>query len=377
MTNENPAQSGTPFSGNRLMSLIRLQITHFRNIRSADLSLCGEVNLFVGPNASGKTSLLEAIDCLSRGRSFRARLPTQLTTHGESSLTLFGQVDSGSGRISALGMELGRARRMLRRDGRTVDTVESYAAALPVQTMHPLSHVIINGPPGHRRAFMDWGVFHVKQGDIRSWREYTRVLRQRNLLLSRGGGDREIEAWDEALTNSAERLDQARAGYVSQIEPLCAQLAEEFLDGAQVGLRYRRGWSEGTDLASTLRETLDRDRQLGHTGNGPHRADLQITLSGRSARDFASRGQQKLLVVVLLLAQLRAFTASGSIRPTLLVDDLAAELDPARRERVIERLAELPAQVILTALERNALDLSRWCETRVFHVKHGGFEELV
>jgi len=154
-------------------------------------------------------------------------------------------------------------------------------------------------------------------------------------------------------------------------------MGEEFLDGASIGLTYRRGWPEAGDLTKVLGDNLGRDRQLGHTGSGPHRADLQISLSGRSARDYASRGQQKLIVVVLLLGQLLAFGDSGPVRPTLLVDDLPAELDPAHRRRVIERFSELRAQVVLTALERDVMDLSLWNETRVFHVKHGSLKELL
>lgn len=359
------------------MSLERLQVDNIRIIQHVSLQPSPRLNVLAGPNAAGKTSLLEAIDCLSRGRSFRTRLTSSLLRRGAEAFVVSGQVRTPQGQNVGIGMKRSRQDTHLRLGGSPAQSIAALAYALPVRALHPQSHLLIQGPPAYRRAFLDWGVFHVESSFLAAWQRYRKALRQRNAALRQGLGQAAVRAWHTELGSTAAVIDQLRGGYVGN---LCAQLKrslERLLEGVDCELSYRRGWPQEDDLASWLETSMTADRDAGHTRGGPHRAELSVRLDGQPAAEVASRGQQKLLAAALTLAQLNMFVAQTGRSCVCLVDDLPAELDREHRAHLLSALHELDAQLFVTTMEPESINSKAWPEAKVFHVEHGTFTELV
>ena len=211
---------------------------------------------------------------------------------------------------------------------------------------------------------MDWGVFHVEPRFYEGYRRYRRALAQRNQVLRRFGKKAELLAWTPELTRTAEELTAWRRRYVQRLEACLVEEMGLLWPGLQPRLRLRPGW-KGEDLGAALAATLERDREQGYTTAGPHRADLQIELDeGVLARDRLSRGQQKLLVFALCLAQARLTRQQAT--SVLLLDDLSAELDAERLTRSWHRIEELGVQALVTAVEAPPLPAPA-----LFHVEQG------
>ncbi len=349
------------------MRLDRIDIADFRCIEAARLEFGPGCNLIWGPNGSGKTSLLEAIGFLSRGRSFRGTRTDGLVRHGAGHFSVAARVVRGE-REHRLGIEAGRGHLVVRVDRQAADSLAGLAEKLAVQVIDPEIHRLVSDGPEVRRRFLDYGVFHVEHGFLDAWRRYRRALRQRNAGLREGARDEMLRAWEPELVSAGEIVDGLRRQHL-------ARLAAEFVDvgnalmGAEVGCEYRSGWGEEREFAEAVEAARQRDREQGTTTVGPHRAEVRLMYRGRSARQQVSRGQQKLFGAALVLAQTRAMTQIGGDAPVLLVDDPAAELDGDSLARLMDAVLETGSQLVLTALAAEAATLP--AETTVFHVEHG------
>ena len=390
------------------MTLRRLEVRRFRNLDHLELECSPRLNLITGANASGKTSVLEAIFFLSRARSFRTANPRELiarevpgSAHGHET----GDLPPGSfrvvatlaagGRRSSAGVERGARVLNARLDGQPVRSLSELARRLPVLLIDPDSHRLLQDGPGERRRFLDWGTFQQETGFMPAWRRFRAALRQRNALL-RGAGStpdaRAFSAWEQEMVAAAGALDTMRGAYLSALKQSLEPFLGVLLDGVgegRVELDYRRGWPQGRDLGQWLAQSRAQDRQYGHTRAGPHRADFRVRLAlgpGRpllAAEDYLSRGQQKLLVIALTLAQASVY-GQGRDGPAdrsclLLVDDLPAELDRRHLGRVMDCLAGQPLQLFVTAIDRAALERFPGAtdETRVFTLSNGQAEKMV
>jgi DNA replication and repair protein RecF len=328
------------------MALRRVQVTDFRCLHQADLELDPRFTLISGPNASGKTSLLEAIYLLGRGRSFRTRHLDHLIRSGAERMIVFGEVESQERRIT-MGVEGTAAGIRARLGGENVGSLAELAATLPVQIIDPEIHRLIEEGPGRRRRFLDWGVFHVEPTFVRHWQSYQQALRQRNAALKAQLAT--VNAWDAELIRYGSLLTEARSRYVDALAPLVAQGAATLL-GTELTLGYRAGWSRDMTFKDALAQSLGRDRDLGSTQVGPQRAELSIRLNGLPAKDRISRGQQKLLAALLLIAQIKLLPAGLTTQPVLLLDDPAAELDDERLTMLIGEVRAQPLQLVVTSL---------------------------
>lgn len=357
------------------MRLIRCQVRDLRILAEADLAPAAGMNLVVGANASGKTSLLEAIYLLGRGRPLRPRHGERLIRDGAEGLQVTAQVAADDGRVIPVGVARGRDGLRMRLDGQPVRSALELSLALPLQYLHPDLHQLVQSGPGLRRQFLDRGVFHVEPGFLPCWRRYQRALRQRNAALKSGATPR---PWDGELAAQGEALDALRTAFIAALAPRFRTASAALLGRDDVGLVYRRGWGADRALADTLAEGTAQDRRQGFTGRGPHRCDFGLTLGGQGIRDRVSRGQQKLLLCALQLAQAALQRERNGSAGLLLVDDLPAELDPGHRARLLDALDALETQVFVTATEPALLEhaLGR-PGARVFHVEHGRVTEMV
>ncbi len=240
------------------------------------------------------------------------------------------------------------------------------AEILPIHSLDPGSHQLVEGAPTERRRFLDWGVFHVERTYLDSWKRYRRILSQRNAGLKTGAAGPALRSWTTALLESGAAVDASRRSYVGLLAPLVAEFGQQLLD-QPLSIEYRPGWAKGLSFEAAIAAAERRDLASRTTEVGPHRADLEIHLAGRRLQDEASRGQQKLAAAAMILAQL---AAGGPQAPRiLLVDDPAAELDGRSLNRLLELLERLPAQLVLTAL--SAEQLPPLAGYPVFHVEQG------
>jgi DNA replication and repair protein RecF len=341
--------------------------TNFRCLESVELEFGPRFNLISGANASGKTSLLEALAYLGRGKSFRGASTANLTRHGETEFLLYGEVEVARGRLS-VGARNSREGLEVRVGGESAGGAAALAEALPLQVIDPEIHNLIAGGPELRRRFLDWVAFHVEHEHLLVWRKYRRALKQRNAALKARSTAAVIRSWNAEFLELAGQLDQSRRRVLALSTDSLQEHGYALLD-TELAFEYQQGWAREKGLAEALEDGLDRDLQLGTTHSGPHRADIKVSYDERQARKLVSRGQQKLLASAMILAATETVQASLERPLLLLLDDPAAELDGDSIARLMASVAALGCQVVATSLDPGALTFPE--KPKTFHVEHG------
>ena len=351
--------------------LAELRFQHIRNLTDGALLPAPHLNWVFGSNGAGKTSLLEAICLLATGRSFRTSQIERVIQDGQGELTLFGRWFAGAVE-HRIGVRRDRQGGFaLRVDGQDERKLSTVAAMVPVQVLTPDSYGLLAGSPRERRRFLDWGVFHVEHGFAPVAQRYARLLQQRNALLKAKAPNRELQPWTSQLIDAAHQLHRYRDQYWRGLAPEVEADVLAFLPDAGVGFDWYRGWPEG-ELAELLEAGLERDRANGATGYGPHKADLRIRVGRVSADEKLSRGQSKLVVQALHLAQLRRVARQNDRGGLLLLDDVSAELDADRQQALLASVLALPGwQVFVTATQNGPEGLLARYNAATFHVEHG------
>jgi DNA replication and repair protein RecF len=287
--------------------------------------------------------------------------------HGAADFILTGVVDTGA-RKMRVGVRNGRDGMEVRIDGDRSASAAPLAEAIPLQIIEPDVHELIAGGPESRRRYVDWIAFHVEHSYLESWRRYRRALKQRNAALKAGAPAASLESWDRELGEHGLAVDAARRRMLDITVPALEEMGQALL-GSSVSAEYIQGWSSGRELLDVLRSGRDRDRQLGSTQAGPHRADLRLNLEDHQARKLVSRGQEKLLACAMVLAATEVVQTAIERPLLLLIDDPAAELDSESLARLMQQVNGLGCQVIATALVPDMPLFSD--EPRLFHVEHG------
>lgn len=354
-----------------MIAINQLEITRVRNIDSISIQPGSQINLIHGVNGSGKTSILEAIHLLAAGRSFRSTKTTPLIQHEGTDCTVFARLDGGL----AAGLQKTRNQKpLLRLQGEKQSNWVNVARAMPVQVIDSNTFRLLEGGPKERRRFLDWGVFHVEPSFVEHWRNSRKCIANRNQLLKSPRPDLgQIQAWNKELCFEAEQVDRARFEYFSRFSPIFQDVISDLGAVGDISIEYRRGWDSETELSEVLLRNELVDKKYGSTQNGPHRADIVVKYEGNSAVDVLSRGQQKMLVSAMKMAQ-GAFQSAVDGRQCLfLIDDLPAELDDSNRQMVCTFLESLGNQVFMTCVDEESLE-NCWKSTAFitkFHVEHG------
>lgn len=331
------------------------------------------MNVFTGGNGAGKTSFLEAIFFLGRGRSFRVADNRVLIRSGASTAEVSGAISGPAGLIR-LGIRIFPAGLEVHADGNTAAGTADLVAAFPIQALHADSGAIVQGPPEPRRRLLDWGVFHVKHDFLTHWRHYRRALMQRNAALREGAAPGLLDAWESELAAAGAVVDADRRLYLEELRAEFVKLGREVI-GQDVDLRYQPGWGQGESLQDSLRSAREGDRNAGFTRAGPHRADLQFEIEEERSRWRASKGQQKMLAAALVLAQSTLVARRLGHPVGLVVDEPAADLDRDRLASLMGAIQRCPAQVFLAAITADGLPLES--PGAMFHVEHGGAKALL
>ncbi|MEN4904163.1 DNA replication/repair protein RecF [Luteimonas sp. TWI1437] len=363
------------------MQLTRLDLGRVRNLDAVSLAPGPRLNLLLGANGAGKSSVLEGLHLMAYGRSFRGRVRDGLIQRGAEALEVYAEWRPDPARPEQrrrAGLRHSGQAWTGRLDGQSVGQLGELCAALMVVTFEPGSHALMSGGSEIRRRYLDWGLFHVEQDFLTQWRRYARALRQRNALLKAGVGGSQLDAWDHELADAGQPLDLRREAYLARLQTALQRIAAVLAPAlGEATLSFQPGWRRNDlSLADALLVARDRDRALGHTSVGPHRADWRIAFEARPEQGLLSRGQAKQAALCCLLAQAAdCADAAGGRWPVVALDDLASELDRDHQRQVLEFLHAADAQVLLTGTERPP----HWpaellADVRVFHVEHGKIE---
>lgn len=349
------------------MQIRSLEVRDVRNLAELQLEIAPGLNLFQGPNGSGKTALLESIYLLARGRSFRTSRLSEVVRYEQPGFQVVAQVHHGQDGDVVTGIARQGADLSLRYAGRPVTQMSSHACQFPLSLSTPASQDLVYGPPRVRRKWLDWGLFHVEQAYLQDWRDYHRALRQRNCLLKKPAHSKELGAFEANMSAFSEKMLLARERFAQRLSFHLSHLASQVCEWpASVALDA--GWSRGQSLAEVLRESRSRDAESGHTRSGPHRADLLLMTGDRDAT-VLSRGQSKFLVVLLAVALGRVIEELGGEAPILLLDDPLAELDREAQCSLLDLVARQGFQALVSLPDA---DMARPIDgANVFHVKRG------
>lgn len=357
------------------MRLESIHIQNFRSIEFCDVDLSPGINCIVGDNASGKTSLLEAIYILGRGQSFRPARLSQAIRYEADSFTVRGRISDETGGRHRIGCHASRGSHQIKLDNHNSTRRFDLISAFPLQYIDPNVHRLLEQGPKYRRHFLDWGVFHVEQAFFPAWRRYRRALKQRNRTLRAHQPKSHVIAWDAELVEQGEIIDACRRQYLRHIENHLPSTARHLVGAERLELWYQPGWRGDHGLGQALARNLEQDIRAGFTQQGPHRADIQVSIASINARDWVSRGQQKLLTAALLLTQADILLSTRCIHPVLLLDDMAAELGLTYRDALAAEVQRLGIQCFLTFLSPDFIPTTL-SGARAFHVEQGRIAAL-
>lgn len=362
-----------------MAKLLELQLQNFRNLKPYKLVFGSRLNLIVGDNAAGKTSVIEAVWTLSSGRSFRTAKPQHLIQQDTSELTIFARVEQQH-QTHAIGLSRSDEKVLVKVDGEAIQTQAELASKLPVQLLTPESHRLLEEGPKARRHYLDWGCFHQSQSFITAWRHYQRALKQRNHGLKNKLPKEQIRLWNPQLIETAAEVDRIRQNYVEALTPYLAEFCQALMPELEVipECHFRTGWPKSAgSFAQALETNFQKDFQQGHTQYGCHRADIKFRFEGQDALMKLSRGQQKLFVCALLLAQASLYEKTANEAVIMLIDDLPAELDAHHRETLLKLLQALDIQHILTSTDQTLIPLLEAENSKIWQLEKGQFTEIL
>lgn len=332
--------------------------------------------MLVGPNASGKTSVLEAIYLLSRARSFRTARINEVIQHKKPALLVTAALRYGqSGRVMT-GIEKGQGRTVIHYNGENIKKISDQARNIPLILVAPDVQNLVSGSPRQRRHWLDWAMFHVEHSYLDDWHAYHKALRQRNSMLKNNRNSaNSLAGWEQVMSETAARITAQRQQFIGLISENLATVANGLLP-FKPRVELYKGWPEDAPLSTSLQNSRDSDRQIGYTRHGIHCSDVRFYADKRALAASCSRGQIKLLLVLLLVSQARTLEGITADRPLYLLDDYRSEIDGEAGGLILELMQEQQAQVFFTSTESRREDLAI-DGIKMFHVEHGELVKVV
>lgn len=361
------------------MTIVELRVTNFRNLASITLlPNSSGLNIIYGQNGSGKTSLLEAIHYLGLGRSFRHTSTQSLIRYLSSQLSIFAHIKGNDGGTLPVGLERQLQGGMkIRLSENNLPNITQLAYLLPTLVLNSQSHQLLESGPAIRRKYLNWGLFYQSESFLFLWRQFERILKHRNAILRHRAAKQELNAWTEELIKYGLELDKLRKEYIQILTPILSSLTEELLMFSNVSIHYDSGWPNDLNYAEVLASRYEEEFRLGFTAYGPHRADLSLMINHLPVKHILSRGQQKLLICAMIIAQGVMLAKCMNKRLIYLIDDLPAELDKENRQKVISLLLRQQTQVFITAIEKDLISAEiKDHPFKVFHVEQGEIKEI-
>ncbi len=360
-----------------MLRIEQLKVHSVRNLSELTIEPASKLNFFYGPNASGKTSVLECIYLLSRIKSFRSKRINDVVSRGQEKLQVFAK-GIKQGKEFSVGVEKGRGTTIIKYDGEVIQTASEQARRLPMYILTPDHHTLFTGTPKDRRHWLDWSLFHVKQNYISVWKSYHRALRHRNALLKtdRFINSSELTGWEKLMSEEAVKLDTMRSEYISSLNQFLNTVFLPFVLPGKGLIEYLNYSYDNQDLASLLAENRKDDIKKGYSGIGPHRTDISFSYDDFNVAKHLSRGQTKLFGAAVVSSQVEILKAA-EIDAMVLVDDLDAELDDESTKKMFDLLLANNTQTFISSLTKPDWILEKENNIAVFHVKHGKVEKMV
>ena len=353
------------------MHLRQISLRQFRNVAFAGIRLEGRQQFFVGANGQGKTNLLEAMGFLTALRSFRTLDNRVLIGHGQPEAAIACTLDHERLGETEVTVTIRPDSKEAWLDRTRITRLTEYVGHFPTVVFSSQDIQLVRGGPALRRRWLDLTLAAMDRGYLTTLQTFTRALAERNALLKAGRpASAQLGAFERALAPAAAQLIEHRDRAVKLLNGALHEAYAHLSDSAEpAAISYAPNMEEGSPegVLARLENGRDRDAQFRSTLAGPHRDELKLTVKGASAKDFASEGQQRSMVLALRLAQASWFREKSGVRPVLLADDVLGELDTGRRRRFWSAI-DPEAQVIATGTELPDAEFGRW---QVFDVQAG------
>jgi DNA replication and repair protein RecF len=349
------------------MSFNRLTISNFRNITQAEIHPTPGLNLIYGENGSGKTSFLEVIHFLGLNKSFRSHLNRRIIQYEKNQFDLFGKFSD-----LAIGIQKNsELKNRIRLNNQELSSISPVTKEIPIQLIDNSLFQLIDLGPEFRRQFLDWGVFYVEPTFAKHWKQLQLLLKQRNAALKQKLPNKEVQIWDELLIEHTEQLTQQRKTYLEAYLLFVNQLLQDIQFKYAVSIEFNPGWKKELNFAEALAESLEKDRQLLYTTVGSHRANLLIKVDGVLAKDALSRGEKKLLISMLKIAQAKLLQETINKKVIFLIDDLPSELDTQKQILLLNQVNSLDSQAFISSIYPKLDSFESFQLGSMFHVEHG------
>ncbi len=336
----------------------KLHILRFRNLDNQYLEPNTNINLFVGGNGQGKTSLIEALYYLSHNRSFKSKKIKDVVPFEKEFLQIEAAVDG----VRVL-LKKSKHKSTILFNQKKVSSNSKLAQLTPIQIISPDRGFVVGGPPKLKRSYLDWGVFHVKPELLKTYKSYNKALKNTNTLLT-NNNTKQLEYWFDQIATLSVEISSARSDYIQKLKKTpVVPLKELIKDGNNFDFLLQSGWTKDTNHLDKedIYEYLIKNRgsfgKLKHLNYGPHKATIDYYFNNQNEHSL-SRGEQKKMSIfywiiqVLLLVEL-------NIKPIVLIDDISSELDQEKINFLLRFLTKLETQIFITDIGNKALPMDK------------------
>lgn len=340
--------------------LKKLTLQNFRSHLETTVEFADSITLIHGPNGVGKTNIIEALYVLSQGKSFLTSRLIDTLNHDQNEFMII-RGETTDHVLEFIIDNRVTTRKLARLDGGKI-AIKNIISKIPVILFEPRILQLVTEEPAERRKYLDRVLCQLSPAYRDALRQYTRVLTQRNSLLKRIREQQvsvtELDSWDSLLSEHARTIIQKRTEFFQELEvkkkDAIDQLTDESVD---ISYHYEPSHKEPDLFLSGLSERRNEDISAGLTLRGPHRDDFVIQFNEREAKSFASRGQQRICVLALLLVEYALITELLPQDPLLLCDDVLSELDQAHKERLFAAFSDI--QTIITSAHKDSLPYAK------------------
>jgi len=365
------------------VQLKTIQLQHYRNYEQLELQTDSQVNLLVGPNAQGKTNLLEAIFVLALTKSHRTSKDKELIGWQSTDARIRGEVEKKYGPVT-LDLTLAAQGKKARINGLEQRKLSDFVGALNVVMFAPEDLEIVKGTPGIRRRFLDMEIGQVQPGYLHTLGQYSKVLVQRNNYLKSAypGGVQQamLDVWNTQLADYGVKIMKKRQSFIHKLQKWAEQIHAGITAGTEeLTILYCPSFETGVleeesvlfeQFMIRLNQVKDQELRRGITLVGPHRDDISFFINGKEAQVYGSQGQQRTTALSLKLAELELIHEEIGEYPLLLLDDVLSELDQNRQTQLIETFQN-KVQTFITTTGLESVNISKLQDARIYHVRDG------